>query len=367
MKISCTQENLNKGLQTVAHLAGRNLTLPILNNILIETEDNLISLSATNLEIGIRVGLRGKVIEPGRLTVPAKTISDYVGLLPKEKIDIVTDKDVLVLECLNYHTKIKGANAEDFPLIPILKQNNSLILDKEELKQAINQTIFSCSSDDMRPEINGVFFRALENELKLVATDSFRLVEKKIKTKNKIDNENKIIIPLKTLNELLRIIDGGDDNEVKIFLEENQIMFKTGDLLLISRLIDGQFPDYEPIIPTTGKTKIELNKEDIVKAVKLAGLFVKAGINDVNLSFSKDNQTTVSSMNAQVGENKTVLESKNEGEENEIVFNYRFFLEGINSCAGGKVELEMTSSANPALLKGKDDKSHLYLIMPIRQ
>ncbi len=367
MKFSCTQENLNKGLQTVVHLAGKNLTLPILNNILIETEEGLINLSATNLEIGIKISVRGKVLEPGKITIPAKTISDYVSLLPKEKIDISLEKDILFLECLNNKTKIKGVSAEDFPLIPVLKQNYGYVLNKEDLKIAINKTLISCSVDDTRPEISGVLFAATDDTLKLVATDSFRLAEKKIKIKNKIDSENKIVVPLKTLNELLRIIDNSETSEIKVFLEENQIMFKQEEILLISRLIDGQFPDYEPIIPTTYKTKIEINKEEIIKAVKLAGLFVKSGINDVNLSFLKNNQTIISSINNQIGENKTILESKNEGEENEIVFNYRFFLEGINSFQGNKIELEMTTSANPALIKSKEEKEHIYLIMPIRQ
>lgn len=375
MKIFSLQENLKQGLDLVSHVAGKNVNLPILNNVLIKAEAGKIRLIATNLEIGIISTVRGKIDAEGSFTVNAKIISDCVGLLPNKKIGLEQKDNDLLVDCENYQAKVKGQSAEEFPLIPEVDRKNYFSAEAEVVKNAISQVIFATPSSETRLELSGVLFMFSGNSLTIAATDSYRLAEKKLQIKSNNQEEKKIIVPAKTLQELIRVLSVNLDSEVeennkeiKFYISDNQILFTYGSTELVSRLIEGQYPDYQQIIPTVSKTKIIIDRQELTRAVKMASLFSKTGINDVNLDFPLGkNQTVVSSVSGQTGENITNLEAKVTGEENSIVVNYRYLLEGLSNIEKEAVRIEVIDGNTPCLIRPEQDESYLYIIMPIKQ
>ncbi|MDO8667988.1 MAG: DNA polymerase III subunit beta [bacterium] len=375
MKIFSLQENLKQGLALVSHVAGKNVNLPILNNVLVRAEEGKIRLIATNLEIGIISTVRGKIETEGSFTVNAKIISDCVGLLANKKIELSQKENDLLVSCENYQAKVKGQSAEEFPLIPEVDKKNYFSADANAVKNAISQVIFATPSSETRLELSGVLFIFSGNSLIVAATDSYRLAEKKIQIKSNNEEEKKIIVPAKTLQELLRVLSVNldaevDENnkEIKFYISDNQILFTYGSTELVSRLIEGQYPDYQQIIPTTSKTKVIIDRQELIRAVKMASLFSKAGINDVNLDFPLGkNQVVVSSVSGQTGENINNLEAKVTGDENSIVVNYRYLLEGLSNIEKETVKIELIDGNTPCLLRPEQDDSYLYIIMPIKQ
>jgi len=375
MKIFSLQENLKQGLFIVGHIAGKNVNLPILNNIMIKTEGGNIKMLATNLEIGIVTMVRGKIEKEGAYTVDAKIISECINLLPNKKVGLELKDGVLAVDSDNYKVKIRGQSAEEFPLIPEVDKKNYYSAPIEEFKKAVTQVMFAVSLSESRLELSGVMFNFNGAGLTLAATDSYRLAEKNIKIKTNNSEEKKIIVPAKTLQELIRILSGlqasalaAEDQGIKFYLSENQILFTCGSTELVSRLIEGQYPDYQQIIPTTSKTKAISQRAELIRAVKLASLFSKTGINDINLDFPKGkNQVVVSSVSGQTGENVTSLEAKVSGEDNGIVVNYRYLLDGLNNIDSELVRLEIVDGNTPCLLKSDKETDYLYIIMPIKQ
>jgi len=378
MRISSLQKNLKQGLSVVSHIAGKNSSLPILNNILIEAKDGNIKLITTNLEIGIVYSVRGKVEEEGMFTVDSKVVSDYVSLLPNKRVDIKKDEKSLIIETENYKTKILGQEAEDFPLIPSIEKDCFYKVNASELKKALSQVIFAVSNSETRMELSGVLFDFNDGKLVVVSTDSYRLAEKEVKIETNVKNgENKkIIIPAKTIQELIKILSGvrdddaieGDMKDVEFYVSENQVMFSFGPVELISRLIEGQYPDYRQIIPGASKTKVVIGKDELVRAVKMASLFSKTGINDVNLDFPKGKNTAlISSISGQAGENMTELSAEVVGEDNGVVINHRYFLDGLNNFDSENILIEVIDNNTPCILRPEKGDGYLYLIMPIKQ
>lgn len=379
MKISCTQENLNQGLFVVSHIASKNTALPILNNILIKAEESSITLSSTNLEIGVSCVIRGKVEKEGDFTVQSKLLADYINLLPRDRVDldVIESDNLLRVACKNNSTKIKGQPSVDFPLIPRIEKKNPYILNSQILKQAISQVIFSVSVSETRPEINGVLFNFNGDKLILAATDSYRLAEKTVDLGKKSSSvPQKIIIPTRTLQELQRILGSfkdpaaiSDIEEVEIYLAENQIMFVLGNIELISRLVEGQYPDYQQIIPAQFNTKATLDTAEFIKATKTTSLFTRSGIYDVSLEIlSAQKEVVVSSANNQLGENFSRLGGDVSGEDNKIVVNYRYLLDGLQNVGEDQVLVEVIDGGNPCVIKpAKKLKDYLYIIMPIKQ
>jgi len=375
MKLTCIQENLNFGLQSTGHLVNKNVNLPILNNVLVEATNGGLKLSSTNLEIGISCQVRCKVEVEGSFTVDAKLLSDYVNLLPNEQINIDLEKgNNLKISCRNSNTKIKGIVADDFPVIPVIEKTNAFKIKIKDFKKALAQVIFAVSVSETRPEISGVLmsFNKLEkNKLFMVGTDSYRLTEKNIPVESN-GEEKEVIVPMKTLQETLRILNGlkdqsGTEEDLEIYLSENQILFTCGGVELISRLIEGQFPDYKQIIPTETKTKAVIATSELTKAIKTVALFSKTGIFDINLNFDPSKGMTMQATNTQVGESKSDLEVAYEGEANETVLNYRYILDGLSNITADEVELSLVDSNIPFIMKPKGDDSYTYIIMPIKQ
>lgn len=378
MKFISLQENLKKGLNTTGHATSKNVNLPILNNILIKAFQGDIELISTNLEIGVNYKIRGKVEEEGDFTVDSKLITEYVNLLNSgEKVSIDLKDGELSIECGNYKTKMKGESAKDFPLIPTIPEENPFSFSISEFKKALNSIVFAVSTSENRLELTGVLFSFSGRKLDLAATDSYRLAEKTLNIEGG-DNEDehgnekeeiKIIVPSKTVQELLRILnnfDGNNDNgEIKIYLSENQILFTFDSVSLISRLINGHYPDYKQIIPTTSKTKALIKKAELTRAVKAAALFSKTGVNDIFLQFSKG-KVVVSAFSGASGESLIKVEAETEGEDNEITINHRYLLDGLNNIDSDLVRVIVLNDNSPCLLKAEKDDDYLYIVMPIK-
>lgn len=367
MKFTCTQENINRALLAVSHVASKNVTLPILNNILIRAEANEIKLSATNLEIGITTSVRGKVDTTGVYTVPAKLLNDYISVLPEGNISFELTDHGLVVVSERSRTLIKGAPAEDFPVIPAFEAKQSITCSGVLLRQALSQVMFAAATDEMRPEISGVYLVVRESVVTLAATDSYRLAEKKFACTNTTKAEMSVIVPLNTLGELVRVV-GETDQEVEISFAESQIQCVYDDVTLISRLVEGNYPDYQQIIPTTIDHQVTLVVTELVNMIKAASLFCKPGINDVTLTLAGDGkQLTVSAANSQSGENTSTVSVQTTGGEIAIVFNYRYLLDGLSALDAESAQIGLTNSTSPGLLQPVGDENYRYIIMPIRQ
>lgn len=383
MKISSLQENLKNGMSIVNHIAGKNMNLPILNNILIKAKNGNIDLVATDLEVGIVCSVRGKIEKEGEFTVDSKIISDYISLLPNKKINIINEKNNLTIESENYNTVIRGMSAEDFPLIPQINKKTFFKTDIEIFREALSQVIYAVSTSETRVELSGVLFDFNNKGLTLAATDSYRLCEKKIKVEKKTINDSeknkeeniKIIVPAKTLQELIRILaviksENFDESErnIKFYISENQILFVMGKTELISRLVEGSYPDYQQIIPTKYETKAIINRGEFLRAVKAAAIFSKTNVNDINLDLpANKNKLIISSASNNTGENITELDSQVEGKDNGIVINYRYLLDGINNIKSENIMIKIINGNTPCIIMPEGDESYLYVIMPIKQ
>lgn len=369
MKFTCTQENLVAGLTAVSHIAGKTTTLPILKNLLISAEADGVTLSTTNLEIGMTTKIRGKIEKPGSFTVQARLLHEYLSLLGTGNVEFNLEENDLKVSSKTSQTVLKGLPAEDFPVIPKVQDGTTVVISTAVFKQALGQVVFSVASDDARPELNGVLFHLNANNLILAATDSYRLAEVLIPL-NTSKEEQRLIVPSRSLLELLRILP--EDGEVVLRVGENQISFTVNDTELISRLIEGQFPDYTQIIPEGFTTTLTLNTTTLAKAIRQVSLFCKSGINDVTLLYKENvDGLTLSAANSQVGTSETKLPAEISGGGGDIVFNWRYLLDGVNALHTEEADLQLNNSKSPGLLipKGtqKNGPTYRYLIMPIRQ
>jgi DNA polymerase III subunit beta len=379
MNLSILKENLKQGLFVVSHLAGKNANLPILNNILVEVKKEGVKLVTTNLEVGITHFIRGKVEKEGTFTVDAKIFADYINLLPNKKIDLIKEDGVLLVECENYKTKIKTEASEDFPLIPQIERKNKKTVKIDDFKRALSKVVFAAANSESRIELSGVLFTISKNKLVLAATDSYRLTEKELELKEELTGEEdvgaddqKVIVPSRTIQEILRIMSGLEQveakKEISFYINDSQILFVIDNTELISRLIEGQYPDYKQIIPATGKTTATLNRSELIRAIKASALFSKSGINDINLDFPEGkNQVIVSSASGTTGENIVKIEAETQGIDNGIIINYQYLLDGLNNIDEEAVKVEVIDGNTPCLIKPLGEKGYLYIIMPIKQ
>ena len=373
MQIICLQEKLKQALNITERIIGRNLTLPILNNLLLSTEDNKLKISSTNLEIGINCWLIGKNQKKGSITVPAKLISDLVNNLPNKKIELKVKNQQLELRCEKFKAVLKGLAAEDFPIIPKIKDKPIIKIKGHILKNSFSQVVEMVSFSESRPEISGVYMNFDKNTIKLAATDSFRLAEKNIEVKNNQQLKGQsIIIPQRTIQELIRILGEKElstnkqGQEVEVVLSGNQVLFNLEEAQVISRLIEGQYPDYQQIIPDSFQTEVTLSREELINNIKIASLF-SGKINNIKLAInSKRSLVEITAKDVDIGENKSQIETKIKGKDIEIIFNYRYLLDGLNNIFSDKIILGLNTNANPIVIRPVGDDSYTYLVMPIK-
>jgi DNA polymerase-3 subunit beta len=372
MKFTCTKSNIASALSLVSGVAIKNFNLPILNNILIKAEEQKVEIISTNLELAIIINIRAKVETPGSFTVPAKTLTEFINLLSDESVIFELKENELQIKCAKSSTKIKGMSAEDFPVLPAASEGNGYLLKTEELKKGLSQVIISMAKNDIRPELAGVLcnFEVGIDKFVMAATDSYRLSEKKIKLEQGKENF-RIIIPAKTAQEIHRVISANSENTgektVRVLLSESQIVINYDNAQIISRLVDGQYPDYTQIIPNNFKTTAEFSVSQLSKEIKTASLFASA-VNGIILTFSpNDANIKISSTSTQTGEYISGIEAKVEGEEFSILLNHRYLLDGLNNLSGDKGVFQIINADSPCLLKEQSETDCLYVIMPIRQ
>jgi DNA polymerase-3 subunit beta len=365
MKLSCLQENLNKGLSVVSRLVATRGTLEILSHILLKTEGGRLKLSATNLEIGINYKVGAKIEKEGEVTVPARLFSELVAQLPPGKIDINLKDDTLDVKTGGYSSQVKGLSAEEFPLIPKIKDKKLFSVSAGELKDAINMVSFSAALDETRPVLSGIYVKIGKGKLILASTDSYRLAEKIVELKAKDLKEKDAIVPARSLMELSRILDD-PEKEVNVYLDETQIMFETEDLEFTSRLVEGKFPDYTQIIPSSFETKATCALSEFSNIVKVASLFSREAAGSVTLNISSKGRIEAVSAATQMGESNAECDAKVTGKDAEIIFNGKYLVDALNTLPTGDITLEVSGKLNPGVLRKEGDKTYTYVIMPLR-
>jgi len=374
MKFAILKNNLKAGLDAVGRVVGGEAVqnLPILRNVLIETTDNQMKLSSTNLEIAITSYVPAKVSEKGGITVPFSILNSVIGMLQSDRIEIEEDDGNVVVSTENYNAKIQGIKKDEFPIIPKLERARiSIEIPSALLQDALLFVSVACQATDIKPELSGILFNSQDKILKFAATDTFRLTEKTIydtQFSAKESERAREVIPLKTVQEAIRIFNGEKDEKIKIAMNDSQVVFESDSVKIISRLISGEFPDYQSlgIIPSSFVTEVVVKKEDLVSALKLGGLFANK-FNEVKLRVkSGEKNIEIYSSSQGLGENKYLIPAKIKGEAIEAVFNWRFFLDGIKNLASEDVFLGLQGASKPAMIKSPSDISYFYILMPIQ-
>lgn len=365
MNIICTQENLKNGVLIVGRIISSNNSLPVLNNILLKTENGLLKLSSTNLEIGITTRVRCKIEEPGGVTVVCKTLTELVNNLPNKNINLKTKSGQIELDSDGYKAVVKTTPHEEFPIIPVIEDGKSFEVEAEVLKKALDQVLFAASTNLTQPEISGVLFSLDKQYLKIVATDRYRLAEKKLEINNSNISDAQFIVPHKTLLELSRII-GNNKKAIEVVFNETQAVFKVSDTEIVTRLVDGQYPDYKQIIPTEFNNQIVVKKDELLSALKVASIFSQNS-NSVKLVFKgSGGKMVVSTESQELGKSDVEVEARIEGGSGELVLNHRYISECLNNLLAEKVVIKITSDSSPSLIIPEGKEDYTYLVMPIK-
>jgi DNA polymerase-3 subunit beta len=349
-------------------VVGDNLNLPILKNILIKTEDNKINISATNLELAVTYRASGKIIENGSLTAPLGIFANIINNLTPERITLENKNHNLLIKTDNYEATVQGLNPEDFPIIPQINHLDKFIkINSKIFKNTLLKIINTVQYSEIRPEINGALFGYQVDCLKLTGTDSSRLAEKTIAAdqfKSNFEESFEVIVPLKTIQEVLRIIP--DDGELNIFINQNQILFKTEEQEIISRLIDGKFPDYQSIVPRELKTELVINRSELINALKLTGIF-SGRVNEIKMKIGEGKKfLEIYSADNALGENHYLLPAKINGHALTVSFNCKYLLDGIRPLEDKEIILGLNSDNQPAVIKVPGEKNWFYVLMPIK-
>lgn len=367
MKLFCSQRDLDYAVNIVNKAISPNNTLPVLNNILIKAEGKKLYFSSTNLEIAISCVIDADVRSEGAITVPAKLITSYISLLNDQKVELsLTEGFNLMVNSSSSSTKIKCISSDEFPLIPKIEKGIEFFIGVDTLHEAITETVFAASMNTSRPVLSGILLVGKEQTVKFVATDSYRLAEKKVTLTKKLNEDVNCIVPAKTLMELAKIISKAGGKEVKVNISKNQALFSIDGIELISRLIEGKFPDYEKIIPSEQKTKVEASVEDLSLVIKRVSLFARENNNSVKLSVTSDGKMSVVSEETKVGEEKAELNVKVDGEENKISLNAQYLLDVLTYIKDDKVVFIMNDKSSPAMVKPIKQEDYVYIIMPLK-
>jgi len=372
MKIEILKNNIKNGLNVVEKIVGKNITLPILDNVLITAEDSFLLLTATDLETAIKYWAMAKIVKKGSVVVPVKFLSSFISLLPEDKISFEEKKQNLFIECKNYKNQIQGFNPEEFPLIPEIKDHESLIVDNKKFCAGLAQIIDACSTSQTRPEIAGIFLLFLKDSLKMVATDSFRLGEKTINIENKKGKEYSFILPQKSAREIINTL-GDKEGSLKICFSANQTLFelpmKEADhpqIQIFSRLVEGEYPNYQEIIPKKFKTTVVVKRDEFINQIKAASLF-SGKVSEIKFIIKPDQKNIeVLAKNPDIGESSSVLPAKIDGSPVEVSFNYKFLIDGILNIKSSEILFEISGEDGPCILKPVGDASYLYVAMPIK-
>lgn len=381
MKVSCLQENLARGLAIVGRAVATRSTLPVLANILIETNGARLKLSATNLEISINCWIGAKVEDEGATTVPARLLTDFVNSLPPDRIDmeLAVRTQTLHLSCARYEANIKGIDAQEFPPLPtgIGDGERHVSLERENLRKMIDQVTMAAATDESRPILTGVLAKFEGNQLTFAAADGFRLSVRTTELPEAVAEPISVIIPARALQELGRVVSqglgGGDEEapvEMTITESRNQVLFHLPNVDIISQLIDGNFPDYKAIIPSDHATRTVMDTSAFLRAVKIASFFARDAANIVRLEVTPGGeltpgQVTIRATTAEVGDNVGQLDATVEGDPIEIAFNARYLIDVLGVVNSQQVALETKHPSSPGVFRPVGDTDFTHVVMPM--
>lgn len=365
MKLSVTQENLSKALSNISRVASSRNELAILNNILLRTDSNRLQVAATNLEVASTQYIGTKIEKPGSITIPARLITDFISSLPSGTVELEVKGDHLHIVSGKFSSVINGMIADEFPELPSIDEKDAILYEikNEDFKKAVSQTIIASSSDTTRPILTGVFWHTHEGSLYLAATDGYRLAERLLM---KSDEEISAVIPTSTLQEVLRSV-ADETGSLQILFDDTQVCFRTANTEIISRLIDGKFPDYRQLIPSKSETVVEIKKSDFSRITKIASLFARESGGGITIKASEETSLlSIHSIASELGEN-TSEATATVTKDGEVTINSRYLAEVLSVMPGDDLTFSFNGKLAPCLLQEKTKQpDYLYIIMPMK-
>lgn len=377
MMVSCLQENFAQALSIVTRAVPSRSTLPITQNVLLTTEQSMLKISATNLEIAMTTWIGAQVEEEGAITVPARLLSEFVSTLPAERVDLeTTDQPIGInIKCTPFESNISGAEAEDFPPIPTVDDGVVCKIEADTFREAIGHVAFAAATEDSRPVLTGVKTEISSDAFTFAAADGFRLAVFNGRLSEPVGEELDFLIPARTLNEINRLL-GNQETAVEftVTTSNNQALFKMEGVEIVSSLISGSFPNYAQLIPQSHTTRAVLRASDFMRATRSAAIFARDGSGIIRLQIAnadeeakKPNRMNVSARAEEVGDNQGDIPANIEGEDAKIAFNSKYLTDVLDVLSGGEVALEVTSPSSPGVIKphpGEDD-NYVHVVMPM--
>jgi len=370
MKLQCTQENLDKALSNISRAVANRTTLPITQNVLLKVSNGKLQLSATNLEMAINTWIGAEITEEGETTVPARIFTDLIKSYPNDNIDLNLNNNNLVIKCGPYDSNLITQPSDDFPPIPESESfDPTFTISPSNFSKLINSVIFSAAQDQSRPVLTGVKFSITNNVLTLASADGFRLSIMSFELENENIPEIDFIVPAKSLLEVSRILPFTQDN-VSVFMTKasNQVIFKMGNYQLTTTLTQGNFPDFNSLIPESNSTSCIIPKSNFKSAVRSLGVLAKDGngIIRLEISGSEENQNLLmSSKTDELGENSVVLEVNSSGDDSKIAFNSKYLSDVLEVIDSENVILEINGDSNPGLIKPENNSNYIHIVMPM--
>jgi DNA polymerase-3 subunit beta len=371
MKLSCLQENLKNALNIVSRAVATRTTLPITQNVLIATDGSRLKLAATNLEMAISCWIGAKVDKEGAITIPARLLTDFTGLLPNEKIDITLNKNTLQLKCARFETRINGLDAGDFPPIPQVTDGIATKIEAEALRESISQVTFAAATEESRPVLTGVQLEFDGDKLTLAAADGFRLAVHDTTILSPVSAKTAIIVPSRALNELSRFLsDQEEPVEITVNQQKSQALFRLKNVEMVSQLIQGSFPNYSQLIPQKYVTRAVVDVAQFLQAIKMASIFARDGSGIVRMEITPGPEMTAGKMNIwaraeEIGDNTSEIDALIDGEPAKIAFNAKYISDVLGVLKQKQVALETTTSSSPGVIRPVGVSNYVHVVMPM--
>ena len=373
MKLSCLQENLNRGLGVVGRAVAIRPTLPITNNVLLATDQSRLKLVATNLEMAISYWIGAKVEEEGTITVPARLLTEFISSLPSEKVDIslFPRTKTLGLKCARFEARISGVDAKDFPPIPKVDEGITTKVEVEALHEGISQVAFASATEESRPVLTGVDAKFDNDSLTLAAADGFRLAVYKLPLITPVSQETEVIIPARTLTELSRLAAEQEEAiEITVNPNKSQALFHLKNAELVSQLVQGAFPQYTQLIPQSYNTRAVIGVAEFLRATKTASIFARDGSGIVRLIIvpggeKTPGKVTISARSEEIGDNVGEIDAIVEGEEAKIAFNGKYLIDVLSVLHQSQVALETTNPSSPGVIRPVGVDNYTHVVMPM--
>ncbi len=373
MRLTCLQENLNRGLGVVGRAVATRTTLPITNNVLLAADQSRLKLAATNLEMAITCWIGAKVEEEGAITVPARLLTEFINSLPNDKVDInlPSQTKTLELKCARFEARISGVDAKDFPPIPKIEEGIATKVEVEALRQGITQVVFAAATEESRPVLTGVDAEFDGDLLTLAAADGFRLAVYKLPLATPVDQKTRVIIPARTLAELNRLMtDQEEAVEITVNPNKSQALFRLKDIELVSQLVQGTFPNYAQLIPQSYNTRVVVDVAAFLRAAKTAAIFARDGSGIVRLVITPGEELTpgritIAARSEEIGDDVGEIDAVVEGEEAKIAFNGKYLIDVLGVLRESQVALEATNPSSPGVIRPVGVDNYIHVVMPM--